>query len=178
MIRHPEFSEGEWEKAPVYWGPGLKELRSRTTVLDFEALEMIANSQIESGAFRANSGISTLKAPIKIGETPAAFVMVTSLNEDDYFVHTPQEPEILVVINGFLTVRNQRFTKIYDEDSGTTGTLTTGDVITLDPEGVQMTAHGLGLQAESLALAIMDVAPEQRGLILIQDGFNTPGQPN
>lgn len=178
MIRHPEFSKGEWDKAPVYWGPGFKEFHqhNRTTLLDFETLEMIANFQTESGAFRSSSGIDTLKAPVKIGDTPAAFIKVSSSEEDDYFVHTPHEPEILVVINGFLTVRNHRFASVSDETSGTTGALASGDVITLEPEGVQMTAHGLGIQAESLALAIMDVAPEQRGLILLQDGFKTPGQ--
>lgn len=180
MIRHPEFSKGEWEKAPVYWGPGFKEFHqhARTTLLDFGELETIAKRQAESGAFRSSSSLDTLKAPIKIGDTPAAFIKVTSSEEDDYFVHTPHKPEILVVINGLLTVTNQRFFSLFDEGSGTTGALVSGDVMTLEPEGVQMRSQGLRQESESLALAIMDVAPEQRGLILIQNKFNSPGQTN
>lgn len=174
MIRHPEFSIGEWDKAPVYWGPGFKEFHqhNRTALLDFETLEMIARMQEETGAFRSSDDSGTSKAPIKIGDTPASFVRVTSTDEENYLLHAPLGPEIFVVLNGLLTVRNQRFGKIFYEGSDTTAALASGDVITLEPEEVEMKAHGLGIQAESLALAIMDVAPEQRGLILLQDGFN------
>ena len=174
MIRHPEFSIGEWENAPVYWGPGFKEFHqhNRTALLDFGTLEMIARMQEESGAFRSTDDYGTSKAPIKIGDTPASFVRVTSDDEENYSLHTPLEPEIFVVLNGLLTIRNHRFERIFYKGSDTTAALASGDVITLEPEGVQMTAHGLGTEAESLALAIMDVAPEQRGLIVAQDGFN------
>lgn len=174
MIRHPEFSMGEWNKAPVYRGPGFKEFhkQNRTTILDFGTLEMIARMQEESGAFRSTDDSGTSKAPIKIGDTPASFVRVTSNGEENFSIHTPLGPEIFVILNGLLTIRNQRFDRIYDKGSDTTAALASGDVITLDTEEVEMRAHGLGVQAKSLALAIMDVAPEQRGLIVIQDGFN------
>jgi len=166
--------DSRWEKAPIYLGPGNKELHaaSRTVMFDFGALEMLADHQAQAGAFTASSGIETETAPVMIGDTPGSFIRISSLREDDFLIYTPKEPEILIVINGFLTITNQRFFSLFNESSGATGTLASGDVTTLEPEGVQMTAHGLGLQAESLALAIMDIAPDQRGFISIQNGLN------
>lgn len=163
MIGDPEFSKGEWETAPVYLGPGTRDLRdaSGVVMLDFGALEMLANFQAESGAFSAPNGLATETAPVMIGDTPGAFIKVSSLGEDDYLVYTPKEPEILVVINGILTVKNYSSFNIFSADSSITDALTSGDIMQLEPEGVQMTAIGLELQAESLALTITETTPGQ-----------------
>ena len=174
MATHPEFTAAEWECAPEYWGPGLKEIHrhSRTTILDFESLQMLAAMQEEAGAFRSNNQLETLKAPIKLGEIPAAFVKIASLNEDDYLIHWPKLPEILVVINGMLTVKNSRFASVIKNNAGSSGVLRCGDVVSLAPEGVQLTAHGLDKQAASLALTILGIHPSQTELIVLQGRFN------
>lgn len=173
MLRHPEFSLDEWEKAPVYHGPGTKELQSRGGLisLDFTALEMLASTQEDAGAFRSSNGLEASKAPIKLGDTAAAFIRVSSMNTDDYLVHNPTSAEVLVIINGILTLKNSRFAQILRAHSGQTGPLEPGDVLSLEPEAVRLKAHGLNTQATSLALAIKDIEPRQRGLIIMQEGF-------
>jgi hypothetical protein len=174
MMRHPEFTIAEWESAPEYRGPGLRELHqhSHTAILDFESMEMIATIQHEAGAFRSSDGLGALKAPVKLGDIPAAFVKVVSLNEDDYFIHTPYESEILVVINGVLTIRNDRFASARQTNAGTSEPLRSGDVVALAPEEIRLTAHGLDRQAASLALSIMGMRPEQTELIILQNRFS------
>lgn len=173
-MRHPEFSVEEWERAPVYGGPGLTDLHqhTRTTILDFVSLQMIAHMQEGSGAFRSSTPLDSPKAPIKLGDIPAAFVKVASLNENDYVVHTPHGPEILVVLNGILTVKNSRFASVLKLHAGRSRPLASGDVIALAPEGVQLTAHGQDIQANSMALSILDIHPEQTEFIVMQNRFS------
>jgi hypothetical protein len=175
-MKHPEFTAEEWENAPVYDAPGLTELHrhTRTTILDFASLQMIAHAQESAGAFRSASSLESPKAPIKLGDIPAAFVKVVSLNEDDYVVHTPHGPEILVVLNGILTVKNSRFASLTRPRAGSSQPLASGDVIALAPEGVQLTAHGYDMQAASLALSILDIHPRQTEFIIMQGRFNGP----
>jgi hypothetical protein len=175
MVRHPEFTDAEWNSAPEYRGPGVKELHkhSGTVILDFESLQMTANMLEQTGAFRSNNGLDTLKAPIKLGGVPAAFLKIVSLNEDDYLVHTPHGQEILVVLNGILTIKNSRFASRSNMGADRTEHLRSGDVVALAPEGIQLTAHGLDRQAASLALSIMGMHPEQTELIILQNIFNT-----
>ena len=175
MSTHPGFTAAEWEKAPEYYGPGLNELHqhSRSIVLDFESLRMIAAAQEDEGAFQAGNGLEALKAPIKLGDVPAAFLKIVSLNEDDFLLHTPREAEILVVINGILTIRNSRFANLLSVDADRSGTLRSGDTVALGPEGVRLTAHGLDRQAATLALSITGVHPQQTGLIVRQNIFKS-----
>ena len=175
-MRHPEFSTAEWDNAPTYGGMGLRDLHRQrgTTILDFSILETLANYQEESGAFRTTTSLNPPKAPLKLGDVPAAFLKIGSRNEDDYLIHNSSGPEVLVVINGVISLKNSRFASIADPRAGTTGALGSGDVVALDQGDVRLTAHGLQKEAAGLALSIMGMDPQQTELIVIQDRLHLP----
>jgi hypothetical protein len=173
MLRHPEFSMSQWEQAPQYWGPGIRELQHQgnATVLDFEALQMIAEAQASSGAFQSD-GMEVSKAPLKLGNVPASFLDVVSEDFDDFVVHTPLGPEILVVIDGLLTIKNFRQFMWRDMRFKTTSPLHSGDVLTLEPEGVKMKAQGLHKNARSLVLAIYNAPTINEDLVISKGRYN------
>jgi hypothetical protein len=180
MSLHPEFTDAEWDSAPVYRGPGLKDLHKHTgsIVLDFASLEMIAEAQESNGSFRSSDGLDVLKAPLMLGDAPALFLKVVSLNDDDYIVHRPTSDEVLVVVRGLLTIRNNRFANIFNANAGQTGPLQSGDVVPLGSSGIQLTAHGLETQASSLALSISGIHPEQLEFIYMDNIFTTQREIN
>lgn len=173
-MRHPEFTDADWADAPTYIGPGIRELHqhARTTVLDFASLQMVADMQQESGAFRAKSGFSPAMAPIKLGDIPAAFIRVESGFADDYQMYKPPAPEILVVIQGILRVERRQLRNSFRANTGMSKPLASGDVITLPPGRTRLSAHGLDEEASSLALSMWDIHPKQTQLIVLRGIFN------
>jgi len=171
MLRHPEFSIAEWEQAPQYWGPGIREMQDQgnVSVLDFDALQMIASAQQEDGAFRAD-GFDTKKAPLKLGNLPAAFLQIVSEEPGDFVVHAPHGPEILVVLNGILTVKSTKNLNLNKQDFVSSGPFSSGDVLPLNNNALHMSAHSLSRKATSLALTLYDAETEQENLLIIRKG--------
>lgn len=154
MSLHPAFTPEQWERAPQYTGPGNAELHELcdATILDFSELNALALGAEEADAFEVDErGVA--KAPLKLGHLPAAFYKVTTADFDVAAVHMPAEPEILVVLDGVLSVRNSRQAalgvNVYDT------ALFSGEVRKLGGKSmVEMRALGLFDTPTSLAISV------------------------
>ena len=173
-MSHEVFTKAEWANAPRITGPGNRILHigARFIALDFAALEMVAMMQEAAGAFRAVYPIDAAKAPVMLGDVPAALVKVETEGAEDYLLHSPKDLETLVVINGVLTVKNRRFSSYSNPNSGKTGALTSGDVLVLKPERVRLTAHSLYDTATSLALSIFGLPHDDGHELILRRIYN------
>lgn len=177
MVRHPEFPIDAWEKAPTYFGPGIKELQDQgdVAILDFDRLGMIAESQMQNDAFINSSGGNSSIAPVKIGKIPAAFVLIESLTDNDSDIHRPPQPEIFVVIAGKIKLFKARFTSNFERKNYEgPKVLSEGETIILRPAETRLKAIGLEPKASSLALAFPYIRDESEFKIIQDIVDNAP----
>lgn len=166
---HPAFAPAAWEQAPQYVGPGNHELYRHcdATILDFDELSRLALGQEEADAFELD-GLGVARAPLKLGHLPAAFYRVQTGDLDAAALYIPPEPEILVVLDGVLSVLDERRPWLgrdaYDF------ALITGQVAQL-PGRYPVEMKALGFEnPKSLALAVFTPHPDPDELIISHHG--------
>lgn len=135
MLANVDFSPIEWREAPIY------ESQSRSPellVLDFDMLHELAELQRAQGAFREDDYSSFTKAPLFVDAIPAAIYDIKSENEHNSGVRESADPEMLVVMSGFLKVL---FPKIKTKD-GSRGAgllpMKEGSVVVLNGQDVSL----------------------------------------
>ena len=70
-------------------------------------MNVLARYQEKIGAFE-DGGLGIASAPVRLGHIPAAFYKVVSKDFDAEAVHVPEDEEILVVLDGVLSVIDDR----------------------------------------------------------------------
>lgn len=175
MTYHPAFTPEEWERAPQYHGPGNnRDLHDclDTTILDFGALMEIAGQLSTQHAFEMDDrgmarGIT--RAPVMLGNTPGAFYKIVSRDFDPSAIHIPEGEEVLVVLEGILSVIDDRRFWYGREDADFA--VLPGQVAKLRAGTMnRMRALGLFEAPESLALTVYQKQPDLGALLISTKG--------
>jgi DNA-binding transcriptional LysR family regulator len=148
MIANGEFSQRDWELAPIYQSPINK---TRAVVLDFEQLRQMAREEESSGAFRATPDQTFAKAPLFIDDLPAAFYQVKTSHPEYTPNHNTTDRETIVVVDGVLklAINDGR-----GRSSSLENAFCSGHVVEVSQKPVSMQAVGLIEPVRCLALAL------------------------